>query len=319
MERQDYIDELLVKDLLGEADDAQSQYVANWRKRSRDNERYYEQFSQIWEQSKQLQRDSTLDVDAAWNRFRERVAVPEKLPERISVRRMHTFRIAASLLLLLGGFAGGRYWWTQQLTVSSGTQVITQQLPDGSAVTLNKNTQLVYPRHFSSGNRTVTLKGEAFFSVAPDKQHPFIITANDVVVKVVGTSFNVKSDNRRTEVIVESGLVDVSNKNQHVRVAPRERALVESAASAPVKAYSNDKLYNYYRTHEFICDHTPLSRLVSVLSEVYGVQISVADPEKAAMPITATFKNERLNDVLTVVSETLGLTVEQRASAFILH
>src|SRR3546814_17421332 len=61
-------------------------------------------------------------------------------------------------------------------------------LADGSVVTLNKNSELSYPRRFTGSSRTVSLQGEAFFDVETDREKPFVISVNDVEVEVTGRS-----------------------------------------------------------------------------------------------------------------------------------
>ena len=82
---------------------------------------------------------------------------------------------------------------------------------------------LSYPASFKGKTRSIKLKGEAFFNVAPDKEKPFIIDVNDVQVKVVGTSFNVRSYNGITEVIVETGIVQVTKAGETTELRAGER------------------------------------------------------------------------------------------------
>lgn len=317
MERQDYIDELLVKSMLGEADEAQQEFVRNWRARSFENDRYYGQFEQVWRQSRQLAARNPVDVDAAWKRFQASVT-DKRAPRRMRLFQAGVLRIAAGVLLLVGVVAASYLWWTGTVDASAGDGVLRQELPDGSFVTMNKQSKLSFPRHFTGANRIVRLDGEAFFSVSPDKAHPFLIDANGVLVRVVGTSFNVKSNKRRTEVIVETGVVEVTQSTEKVSLHPRERVLVSSGRSLK-KEVSEDKLYNYYRTNEFVCDHTPLSRLVAVLEEAYGRRIEIAAPEKAQLQLTANFRNDGLQPVLAIVCETLNLQAIEKDGVIVIQ
>lgn len=86
------------------------------------------------------------------------------------------------------------------------------QLPDGTHVWLNAGSQLTYNDSFGKDLREITLMGEAFFDVAKDAEHPFVIHANDINIKVLGTSFNVRAypDDKRTEAALIQGLIEVS-------------------------------------------------------------------------------------------------------------
>ncbi|RYE20288.1 MAG: DUF4974 domain-containing protein, partial [Sphingobacteriales bacterium] len=196
---------------------------------------------------------------------------------------------------------------------------ITGALPDGSFVTLNKHSHIEFSENRNGKTRDVKLTGEAFFNVAPDKSKPFIISVNDVKVQVVGTSFNVKSDVKKTEVIVETGIVKVAKNSNDVTLKPNEKATVYSNAAKPVKELNDDVLYNYYRTKEFVCNATPLWRLADVLNEAYGVNINIPDQRLRQMAITTTFRNEPIENILAVIGETFNIKVERKGNYIVLR
>jgi transmembrane sensor len=194
-----------------------------------------------------------------------------------------------------------------------------QTLPDGSLVTMNSHSTLIYPEKFSGKIRPVTMLGEAFFKVTPDKTKPFIIKVNGVTVRVVGTSFNVKSRNGKTQVIVETGIVNVSEKNKNVNLNPGEKVLVTKTDGLLAKESNKGRLYNYYVTHELVCDETPLHELVSSLNEIYGAHIVIGNKTIANLPITTVFKGQSLDETLLVISETFKIKVERGKKGIVLR
>lgn len=210
--------------------------------------------------------------------------------------------VTASLLM-------NKYRVPKEIVFQTTQQVLNDTLPDASVITLNKNTSLTYPEKFKGNTRTVTLKGEAFFSVTPDKQKPFIIDVNNLQVKVVGTSFNIKATGAVTEVVVETGIVQVIKDSRLIELRAGEKVVLTQEAASWVKEKASDKLYNYYRTKEFVCDNTPLWKLVEVLNEAYGSNIVISNNAIRNLPITTTFNNESLDQVLLIISETLGIKV----------
>jgi len=185
-------------------------------------------------------------------------------------------------------------------------------LSDGSVITLNKKSTITYPSKFKGNTRSIALKGEAFFNVAPDKKKPFIISVNDVQVTVVGTSFNIKSENGNTEVIVESGIVRVTQSGKTVELLAGEKIVMSSNDSIATKEAVNDKLYNYYRTKEFVCDDTPLWKLVQVVNEAYDAKIIIGRKELNDKRLTTTFNNESLEQVLEVIRLTFDITITKK-------
>ncbi|WP_031529147.1 FecR family protein [Dyadobacter crusticola] len=321
------IDDLLVKSLLDEASVAEQMEINQWLSDSDDNLRYFEHFELIWNESKQLERVSQVDENAAWERFKNRVSKSQQEPERIiplhSKSGFSLFRIAASIM-----FAVCAGWLTymlvqnqhqtQQITMSSGEQPLTDTLPDGSVVTLNRNSSISYPKEFKGASRQVALTGEAFFNVEPDKSKPFIISVNDVTVRVVGTSFNVKDNAKQTEVIVETGLVEVAQHAKKVKVKPREKVTASHETRDLVKQESEDEFYKYYRTNKLVCDDTPLWRLVEILNEAYDADIVIENEKIRNLAINTTFEQKSLENIIAVISETFGIDAQTKEKQIIL-
>jgi ferric-dicitrate binding protein FerR (iron transport regulator) len=172
---------------------------------------------------------------------------------------------------------------------------------------------------FASAERRVKLKGEAFFNISPDKKKPFFIEAgNDVEIRVVGTSFNVKAYDDYTEVVVETGIVEVRKFNRVLLLHPNERARIDKEDSTITVEKSKDKLYRYYRSKEFECDNTPLWKVVEVLNEAYGDSIVIGRGDLRSLTLTTRFDNESLESILDIISETFEINVEKVGNKYIL-
>jgi transmembrane sensor len=314
-------DELLVKYLLGEAGTVERHEVEQWINASPVNKKYFDHFQLIWETSKQLVIPATVDADEAWQRFRQRTEKKPAIVRRINARS--TWLRAAAIAVVCLSILSLAYFLTDRLSTTAVTVVTTDTpkadtLPDGSLIVLNKNSSIRYHSKLKGAKRKVDLKGEAFFTVTPDKQKPFEISVNDITVTVVGTSFNIKDIEGKTQVIVETGIVRVSKNNISVELRPGESIITESAKSVFEKEKTTDKLYQYYRSKEFVCDNTPLWKLVEVLNEAYNVNIIIERAELRSLPLTTTFYNESLEKILTVIAETFEITVERKGGQIIL-
>jgi transmembrane sensor len=291
--------------------------VNQWLASDDANVAYFNQLKKIWDESQQLASTIALDENRAWEKFQQRV-------HRGLVRRT-TFgwvRIAAAVIVLFGiGFL--THWalnnHVKEMTVAAQQGPLNDILPDGSVVTVNKGSSISYPSRFKGKARQVALKGEAFFNVAPNKQKPFIISVNDIQITVVGTSFNVKNINGNTEVVVETGIVRVTRAGKTVELKAHEKLLTEAKDSAMVKEVTKDQLYKYYRTKEFVCDDTPLWKLVQVINEAYNSHVVIGNPALKDMTITTTFYNESLEQVLNVISITFNIKVVKQGDTIILQ
>jgi ferric-dicitrate binding protein FerR (iron transport regulator) len=252
-------------------------------------------------------------VNKAWERFQNRTSRKHE-PAKILKPRFFWLRVAASIILVAGlgvtlFMLVNKNTAPKEMVAQTGQNVLIDTLSDGSVITLNKRSTITYPSKFKGNTRAIALKGEAFFNVAPDKKKPFIISVNDVQVTVVGTSFNIKSENGNTEVVVETGIVQVTKSGKTVELNAGEKILVSANDSSATKEKVSDKLYNYYRTKEFVCDDTPLWKLVQVVNEAYNVKIIIGRKELNDKTLTTTFYNESLEQVLEVIRLTFDITV----------
>jgi transmembrane sensor len=298
-------DDMLAKYLLGEATVPESEQVEAWAQSNPDNLKQLEDFRTILEKSK-LQIDPEIDEYQALERLNVRLQTEKK-----TISYTFILRWVAVVFIF---FSAGLFFYDNlignKINVSSGGNTLTQLLPDGSTAILNKQSSLAFVGGFFNKTRDVKLKGEAFFKVSADKSKPFIISVNDVRVTVVGTAFNVKSDGKEVIVIVESGIVKVNNQKDSVRLTAGEKVELLQNQAHLSKGENQGKLYNYYYSNELVCDGTPLSDLVPVLNEKFRSNIVIVNPALKVLPISTTFKNESLKEILNVIAETFKIKVE---------
>lgn len=317
-------DDLLVKYLLQETTLHESRTVESWIRATPGNQRYFDHFKLIWDRSRELAATSSVDEEMAWQRFQQRV-IEDGTPSRGLVRTMNRRTSSWQVAAILAGLVGivamiyyfGRLGKTPVvLAAAETTQVDT--LPDGSVITLNRHSSLSYAGGYNEKKRTVALKGEAFFSIVPDKKKPFVVEVNGLTVTVTGTSFNIKTTGRQTEVIVETGTVLVSNGHETIALTPKEKVIVADPDSTLNKEQSTDDLYRYYRDKTFVCDKTPLWKVVKVINEAYDANIVIESKELAQQPLSTTFHNQSLDQILVVLQETFGCTIERTNSTIVL-
>jgi ferric-dicitrate binding protein FerR (iron transport regulator) len=114
---------------------------------------------------------------------------------------------AASILLLMGLFWFANSFKT--INAQFGEKTLAE-LPDGSKVHLNAGSEIKYKRFFWDSNRTINLKGEAYFEVLKGESN-FIVNSKSGRVEVLGTKFNILDRKKRFEVVCYTGKVKVNN------------------------------------------------------------------------------------------------------------
>lgn len=315
-------DDLLVKCMLDEASAAEQENVKNWMDDDPGNKRYFDHFKLIWEESRELALVRSPDEEQAWSRLQQRIR-QAKEPAKVLSMFGTKWRAVAAVFIAVVATAvvyfiaapGGN---GQIITFASGDHSRIDTLPDGSIITLNSHSSISYTSAFTGDTRNVELQGEAFFSVVPDRQKPFIVTTIQATVRVTGTSFNVNANEGKTRVIVETGSVEVNTPKQKIVLKPGQQVAVGKSDTAVKMQAVTDQLYTYYRSREFVCDDTPLWKLVEVLNEAYNVNIVIETPAARQLKLNTTFKNAELDTIIKVICETFSLTAEQKGNTIIL-
>lgn len=214
------------------------------------------------------------------------------------------YMAAASILFLLGlgFFLRPNVLNQKQITFNTSSIPKSIQLSDGSKIYLAANSSFQYPEKFEGDQRTVSLlKGNAFFEVAKDKQHPFIIHSGEIQTRVVGTSFHIQLSKLNCKVIVVTGKVNVSGKGQSVDLVPNQEALFESQKLTKQMA---DKafLVNWYN-EDVTLDQTTLKQVITILQYKYGVTFQYNNEHVLATPLTVFIKKDAtLENVLQQIN-----------------
>jgi len=309
------IDELLAKMLTGEASADEKNQVQQWLGASEENRRYYDHFRLIWEESLQLAATTTVDENAAWQRFQQRTK-ETPAPRAAKTIHINRIRIAAAVIITIG------LGWMGWFLINEGNKEVplallqttdsvkSETLPDGSFITINKNSSLSYPEQFAGNSRRVQLTGEGFFKVQPDKKKPFIVsTGNNVTIEVLGTSFNVKNRGDSVEVIVEEGRVMVKYQDQSVELKKGEVVVIKKSQPIAEKRIVTDNLHNYYYSHAFVCEDVPLWKLVNALNEAYNAKIRIERGDLRETRVTAKIDMNSLDTVLEVLSQAVNFEI----------
>jgi ferric-dicitrate binding protein FerR (iron transport regulator) len=202
-----------------------------------------------------------------------------------------------------------------EIVVIASTGNIEQLLPDGSVVSLNAGSKIIYPEEFASETRNIKLEGEAYFKVSHDKTKPFIVASGDARVEVLGTEFNVntKSSAGNMEVVLTTGKVSVyykENPSGNVLLAPGEKAELNARQKSIRKEANTDLNYMAWKTRVLVFENEPLGQVIQTLQHVFQSKITLSDQQLNECRVTASFNNQSLESVLHVLSETLDIQVQ---------
>jgi hypothetical protein len=153
-------------------------------------------------------------------------------------------------------------------------------LPDGTKVWLNADTELAFPSHFTGARREVRLKGEAYFEVAKDKTHPFVVHNNLFSTTVLGTKFNIRTYNQSSAnvVLVEGKVALESKKSNTIQtIVPGQKAQLTSSGHFAVQ-HVDTYAYIQWKEGYFYFNNVPLVEIMQELGRWYNVDVVIENP-----------------------------------------
>jgi len=239
-------------------------------------------------------------------------------------------KIAASILLVSGLLATIYFYKNKQtaidiVSINNRTGIIFKQiLPDGTKVWLNPNATLSFPSKFGK-LREVTMQGEAFFDVTKDHKHPFQITSGNVLTKVWGTSFRIRSvpGENNTKVTVLTGKVSVSipeqisampkvtsaapKKTQEIMLLPQQEATYQKIANHLLKTPVTADL-TIWRNVSLSFENETIENVTRILSKHYHLQIQAEGTQLNQYRLTADFTDKNLADILFLICRSVHTT-----------
>ncbi len=307
------------KYLANEATKEEAALLEKWVLESEENKRLFNSYRQTWllSQSGKMK----VDIDGEWNKIEKILFAEEKIKETVPMYPKKSLRqilkIAAIVLIALTA----SYFLYRTIAKPAVENVVAMEsvksatLPDGTVVSLNKNSVISYPGRFGRKKRKVLLKGEAYFQVKRNEEKPFIIDAEEVEIEVLGTSFNVNArpESPVIEVIVNSGKVAVRSINgKEVLLVKGERGVFSKSSGSLVKEQNRSRNYLAWKTKKLVFENDKLGDVVKDLSKVYEVKFEFSNDSISDYRLTATFDNLSLDAVLNIIEETFDIKAEKK-------
>lgn len=182
----------------------------------------------------------------------------------------------------------------------------TLQLPDGSTVMLNGDSRIEYPSRFTGQKRIVRLQGEAYFEVAKDTEHPFIVETEHLCTRVLGTQFDVRAyDESAPQVVLIEGKVEVTanaNPDHPVILASGQSALLDNEGQLQLAEVDIDQ-YTYWRNGYFYYDDQPIVNILQEMGRWYNVNI-VFENEELMQTRMHYFcdRNDKLEEAIRILN-----------------
>lgn len=323
---------LIQRYVTGNANPEERKFLKQWMGQNPENRKLVQELEEIWDLSPSEK--FNVDVEAAWKKFQTRkpgAEVKNSKPAAFSGKRskmpLYLVRAAAAILLVV--FTGyfiqhtlpvsdaekpGEFYVMQTFETEKGEKARVT-FSDGTKVTLNSASKIQFPEEFHGPKREVYLEGEAFFEVAHDSGHPFIVHAQNAEVEVLGTEFNVRGwkEDPAVEVAVREGKVAVVSSEEQLtdrgEIILTEGLLTQvnkGEKPAPVQRINmnNYLLWTHGGLH---FDNAPFKQVIRDLERRFDIRIGGVEEDLMNTPFTGTFQYADLSEILSVVAVAMDL------------
>jgi transmembrane sensor len=352
------IDLLIVCYLSGSATENDLSRLQEWISESRSNLDYFNNLKNAWSLSG-LSRGSAGQASASWNKLKDKIS-SEPIVDRLSndplplnkSAVMRFLKVAASWIIIFGLGSSLTLFFTHRpgsgnATSSNRTIMVSTplgarsmiKLPDSSIVWLNAGTTVSYKEDYGQQTRSLDMTGEAYFSVAKDKDHPFTVNTEGIVIRALGTKFNVKAypEEKTVSATLEEGNIDIkvtslTDKDASVLLKPKDKFIYHKEAEGTAKETGNSKgksklentpisgskeislvsnvrteLYTSWKDPRWIIFREPLMTLAPMLERRYNLKILFDDEQLKQYKFTGIVENETVDQILNALKLTAPL------------
>lgn len=277
-----------------------------------------EMMKKTWSNISHIKNTKEPDTGKAWDKLHSRLEseglisnnefqpAQKMIPAFVRIAAVFIVLISTGIILYLS-FGRKPLVEMVQLNTSKENGTLIKTLNDGSVIYIAQNSHFSFPQQFNRDSRNVELEGEAFFDIAPNPQKPFIIETGKVIIEVLGTAFNVKTQNSDGfELIVDRGKVKVSLKSDpasYELIGAGEKVQVVKSNLVKTKHSSS---VDWYKKRMHFKDESLLN-IVNVLNRNFNTNFVIADMQTGNRKLTVTFSNETAEEMTGLICLTLNL------------
>ncbi len=303
--------EAITARLKNEANAEQLLQIEEWLVLSPENQEILSEIINTWSLTKYKTEFYEPDKSINWEKLMN--LIDHSQSRTIQLNTWYRWIAAASIIALvfLTGLGLGNGFFRHSPNISfvkvtvpegSKTQIV---LPDSTHVWLNSGAELQYPSDFTAHNRQVIMRGECFFAVTKDPEHPFIVDGSKLRIKVYGTQFNVNENrfSKGTDITLISGKVEVYNQIDQLisKLIPGEQLIYNNGVSHVQKTQNPEALTSWIN-NMLVFNNQPFEEVISYLEKWYGVKITLDKTLYYNYNYTFKVKTESLREVLELIS-----------------
>ncbi len=196
-------------------------------------------------------------------------------------------------------------------------------LPDGTFVHLNSNSKLKFPKNFDLDKREIFLSGEAYFEVTKDINRPFLVIAEDIQIKVYGTSFNINTllGNQIQTTLVKGSIgIQIQNSPQEYTLKPSQQAIVQKKDGKITIRDVDTTPYTAWTEGIFLFDNERLETILDKLALWYDVELFYQNEAVKDVCFTGYLKRyDNIDVILNAIESTVSATFHIKERTIIIN
>lgn len=302
-------------------DNAAQERVISWINESPENEARFHKIKA--KHVAKFESGNQINIHTELNRFKTRSKNKKSLYYSIAASFIIGFLILTSIFI--NPNISGKDIPFEYIALSKEQKEFV--LKDGTKIYLNSGSSLKVDPEYDTANRTVKLIGEAFFDVVKNPDMPFIVeTENEVKIKVLGTTFNVKSytNDKTTETTLVTGKVEIYDKKSITPLTiltPKQQAVFNNKKKTiHVKAVTTSTVTSW-KQGVLVFDNSPISEVIKDIERWYGVKITIEDDSINNYTFSGKFKRlNKIEEVLEMLktASSINYHYEQKNNIIIL-
>ncbi|MCE5347350.1 MAG: FecR family protein [Bacteroidales bacterium] len=349
--KNDAIELLIISYLTGSISERDLVRLQEWINVSKENRDYFNILKDSWILSGEKNKDSFKNNEESWNKFSHKLSDTRlglKRQEEVNLTKY--LKLAASWLLIFSLGSAVTWWITgsqkkkastttaENRTIEISTPLGARsmiKMPDSTQIWLNAGTTITYSEDYGHQTRTLHLNGEAYFKVSKDTRHPFIVNTQGIIIRALGTSFNVKAypEENTISATLEEGKIDVRTlnmaaKDEHVLLNPKEKLIYHKETKETERSAENSEekirtvrgqvklkeinilsnvrteLYTSWKDARWIIDREPFRTLAPMLERRFNLKIIFDDEQLKNLKFTGIIENETVDQILKAVKLT---------------
>lgn len=317
------IEQIILRNLSGEASCDDVIIFSEWLSSSARNKESFLKIKKYWDA--EVAGAKLQNPEAIYNKLLDRIRKEER---KETVRRLWIRYAGAAAVAIIVGITG--YWIGGQRNVTpvqyysyiTGNSVSSFELPDGTEISLNKNSTLSYSSSYGEKVREVSLEGEGYFSVMKDKEKAFVVDLNGSKISVLGTVFNVKNyskENVTTATLVE-GSIRFETPEQQILLKPDQQLVFnKSENQIGIENVSTD-LITAWKSHLIKYKSISFKEFLDMLKDRYTVDIVLSNEILGEQKVTGSFDESlAVDQILNLMKKNLSFRWKKEGDKYVIN